>query len=123
MSLKEFTDTPFHLYKTKLNTYMTLIEATEVYNNIIAMLNNDRIALTSYLLRIAFENSQLNDGNRRETVRLLEALKAFIDEAEKTHDPEIKRKALVISGILYGTTIGAPRDVLSSNNKLTKAAV
>ena len=102
---------------------MKLEEAIEVYNSIHEMIKNNRSAMMNYLLRIAFENSQLNDGNRRETERLLEALKTFIDEAEKTNDFETKRKAIVISGILYGTTIGDPRDVLSCNNKLAKAAV
>jgi hypothetical protein len=62
---------------------MTIIEATVVYNNIVTMINNDRDALTSYLMRLWFENTPMNDGPKTETDKLHKALGIVIEECER----------------------------------------
>lgn len=79
---------------------MTIIEATVVYNNIVTMLNNNRDALTSYLMRLWFENTPMNEGAKTETDKLHKALGVVIEEYEKTHDVELLRMGVTFSGIL-----------------------
>jgi hypothetical protein len=79
---------------------MTIIEATVVYNNIVTMINNDRDALTSYLMRLWFENTPMNEGPKTETDKLHQALGVVIEEYEMTHDVELLRMGATFSGIL-----------------------
>ena len=78
----------------------TIEEATALYNNITTMLTNDRDALQSYLIRLWFENTPMNDGAKTETDKLHKALGIVIEECEKTHNVELLRMGATFGGIL-----------------------
>lgn len=80
---------------------MTTIEdATKLYNDIQTMINDDRDAMKSYLMRLWFENTPMNDGPKTETDKLHKALGIVIEECEKTHDIELLRMGATFGGIL-----------------------
>lgn len=79
---------------------MEVIEAIELYKNINDMMNNDAKGLVSYFLRIAFENSPQNDGNKEETMKLAEAMMVAANEYEKTKEESLLRIAVTFQKIL-----------------------
>ena len=79
---------------------MEVIEAIELYKNINDMMNNDAKGLVSYFLRIAFDNSPQNDGNKEETMKLAEAMMVAANEYEKTKKESLLRIAVTFQKIL-----------------------
>lgn len=78
----------------------TIKEATELYNYIQTMLNNDYDALMAYHIRVWYENTPMNDGPKTETDKLLEALGVVLVECAKKHNTELLRMAATFSCIL-----------------------
>lgn len=70
---------------------MTINKAKELYESIIYMHKNDIDALKAYFLRLAFELSPQNEGDRTESKKMAEAMRILNEEYMRTNDESLLR--------------------------------
>lgn len=70
---------------------MTIKNAVGLYESIIDMYKNDIEALKTHFLRLAFELSPQNEGERTESKKMAEAMRILNEEYMRTKDESLLR--------------------------------
>lgn len=93
----------------------TFNEAIEFYNNINNLRINDAKSFKSYLMRLHFENSPDNQGNKRETENLKKCYSLLFQQYILTQDFELRRKLTLLAVIIDGLSLCDSWNVGGSN--------